>query len=63
MEGLNINLLVGRYYLLNKILIHNKCNNSLKSEINTTINNKHNLLNEVGSEIKALGRFRLDAER
>ena len=61
MEGLNINLLVGRYYLLNKILIHNECNNSLESEINTTINNKHNLLNEVGSEIKAMGRFRLDA--
>ena len=55
MEGLYINLLVGRYYLLNKILILNKCNNSLESEINTTINNKHNLLDEMGSGIKRWG--------
>ena len=55
MEGLYINLLVGRYYLLNKILILNKCNNSLESKINTTTNNEHDLLNEGRSEIKRWG--------
>ncbi|MDW3631850.1 MAG: hypothetical protein QOK71_10460 [Nitrososphaeraceae archaeon] len=35
----------------------NKYNKSLKSEFNTTINDKHNLLDEVGSGIKAMGRF------
>ena len=42
---------------MKQTLKSNKYNKYLESEFNTAINNKHNLLTEGGSEIKAMGGF------
>jgi len=55
---MSVKLLGGKVLHTRQTLKSNKYNKYLESEINTTItNNQHNLLNEVGSEIKVMGRF------